>query len=412
MSAAASFPWSEDRAQDAELGFRPIFEHAPIPAARCNAQGMILEVNPAFERFLERKKAPALPLRLSDLLTPCAPETAESVLHDLLNGNRDQLRIKAITLNGKEKGEDEDEPMDWIAWRTAERGGNPPEVLLTAERNFENPVLPGPSAQAHRWESVGRLTGGVAHDFNNLMTGVMLYCDLLLSGLDAGDKRLRRYAEAIRAAVGQTSGLVRQLLTFAKPQSSEPHALSMNDTAETMRDLLVRLIGENIALDLRLDQTLAAVEMEQTQLEQILINLILNARDALPKGGRILVETSNCTFQTLSASASTPAGFPCVLLAVTDNGRGMDPQTRARLFEPFFTTKDSGSGIGLGLTTVRTIVTNNRGLIHIDTEAGRGTRVMILLPQCSKIASSPHLAHFDLNSQETTPRENKKETRL
>lgn len=238
--------------------------------------------------------------------------------------------------------------------------------------------------QSQRWEAVGRLTGGVVHDFNNLLTGVMLYCDLLLSSLDQRDRR-RRYADEIRSAIVQATGLVRQLLVFARPQASPPRLLSLNEIATAMHDLLSRLLGENIKLELQLEPELGAVSIDQAQAQQILLNLVLNARDALPEGGRITVETRNCKFQPVSGAATT-AGlplFPCVLLVVGDNGRGMDAETRERLFEPFFTTKNAGQGTGLGLTTVRSIVTTNRGLIHFESESGRGTRVMILLPRAT-----------------------------
>jgi two-component system cell cycle sensor histidine kinase/response regulator CckA len=237
--------------------------------------------------------------------------------------------------------------------------------------------------QSQRWEAVGRLTGGVVHDFNNLLTGVMLYCDLLLSSLDARDRR-RRYADEIRSAIVQASGLVRQLLVFARPQVAPTRLLSLNQVAGAMRDLLARLIGENIALDLHLDPELGVVKIDQAQAQQVLLNLVLNARDALPEGGRISIETSNVRFQPLAGTIqqSQPA-FPCVLLVVGDNGHGMDAETRQRLFEPFFTTKNAGKGSGLGLTTVRSIVTTNHGLIHFESELGRGTRVMVLFPSAS-----------------------------
>ncbi len=243
--------------------------------------------------------------------------------------------------------------------------------------------------QTQRWEAVGRLAGGVVHDFNNLLTGVMLYCDLLLSSMDARDRR-RRYAEEIRSAIVHGTGLVKQLLVFARPEVTPVRALSLNQIARGMQDLLTRLIGENIALDLHLDPELGAVTIDQAQAQQVLLNLVLNARDAMPNGGRITVQTSNCRFQPVAeaeAPSSLPA-FPCVLLVVGDNGHGMDAATRQRLFVPFFTTKNAGQGTGLGLTTVRSIVTTNRGLIHFESEPGRGTRVMILLPRASQPAAS------------------------
>jgi two-component system, cell cycle sensor histidine kinase and response regulator CckA len=270
--------------------------------------------------------------------------------------------------------------------------------------------------QTQRWEAVGRLAGGVVHDFNNLLTGVMLYCDLLLSSMDARDRR-RRYAEEIRSAIVHGTGLVKQLLVFARPEVTPVRALSLNQIARGMQDLLTRLIGENIALELHLDPELGAVTIDQAQAQQVLLNLVLNARDAMPKGGRITVQTSNCRFQPV-AEANAPSSlpdFPCVLLVVGDNGQGMDLVTRQRIFEPFFTTKNAGQGTGLGLTTVRSIVTTNRGLIHFESEPGRGTRVMILLPRASQPAASGLLdtSNPDSGALSPTPiQEIKKESLL
>jgi signal transduction histidine kinase len=256
----------------------------------------------------------------------------------------------------------------------SEAGGSPAESALEAHQ-----------LQAQRWEAIGRLTGGVVHDFNNLLTGVMLYCDLLLSSFDPRDRR-KRYVEEVRLAIVQATGLVQQLLVFTRSQQTPVGPLLLNELAESMGDLLGRLIGENIALDLRLDRGLGAVSLAASQAQQVLLNLVLNARDALPNGGRITIETSNCSFQPMAAEATTAkVVFPCVLLVVTDDGQGMDAATRARLSEPFFTTK-AGKGSGLGLLTVRTIVAANHGIIHFESEPGRGTRAMILFPRVPRAA--------------------------
>jgi two-component system cell cycle sensor histidine kinase/response regulator CckA len=209
---------------------------------------------------------------------------------------------------------------------------------------------------------------------------------------------------------------VQQLLVFARPQAAETRALCLNQIASAMQDLLTRLIGENISLDLRLDPDLGLVKIDQAQAQQIFLNLVLNARDALPDGGRIVVETRNCEFQTVTRSMPGERGvaFPCVLLVVSDNGHGMDAKTRQRLFEPFFTTKSSGKGTGLGLTTVRSIVTTNRGLIHIESEPGSGTRVLILLPRASQHADPEFIDTAGQNPEpsQTTHQEPKKESRL
>jgi signal transduction histidine kinase len=303
----------------------------------------------------------------------------------------------------------------WTAWRQPGVAGEPDHALLIAEQSSDTVPAEENLLQAQRWEAVGRLAGGVVHDFNNLLTGVMLYCDLLLSGLDARDCR-RRYADEIRSAIVQATGLVRQLLVFARPQATPPRLLSLNEIARAMHDLLTRLIGENITLELRLDPELGVVKIDQAQAQQILLNLVLNARDALPDGGRITVETSNCGFQPVAGAMaqSGPPAFPCVLLVVGDNGHGMNAETRRRLFEPFFTTKNAGQGTGLGLTTVRSIVTTHHGLIHFETAPGRGTRVMILLPRASESADPDLLdtAHPDSGAQAPTPIQEMKESLL
>lgn len=377
--------------EKSETPFRSIFQHAPVPVARCDPHGVIVEMNPAFERSVTRGAANR---RIYELVSPQDQKKTESLLCDLMSAKRESIGLVADAGNGYPS-------TRWTAWRQPGDAGEPDHALLIA-----TPPSPGPQAldprlddeliQTQRWEAIGRLAGGVVHDFNNLLTGVMLYCDLLLSSLDARDRR-RRYADEIRSAMVQSAALVRQLLVFARPQVAPPGSLSLNHIAEAMQDLLTRLIGENISLDLQLDAELGLVEIDRAQVQQVLLNLVLNARDALPAGGRITVETRNCKFQPVVGSHATLSSsvFPCVLLAVTDNGQGMDANTRRQIFEPFFTTKNSGQGTGLGLTTVRSIVTAHRGLIHFESELGHGTRVMILFPRASQAANSEDSSDLD-----------------
>jgi two-component system, cell cycle sensor histidine kinase and response regulator CckA len=269
---------------------------------------------------------------------------------------------------------------------------NPTGQDSKAEIQVENaPVLAAAEQrlrQAERLEAVGRLAGGVAHDFNNLLTGILLCCDLLMASLEP-DHRARKYAEEIRKAGLQASGLVRQLLAIARPASSQPRLLSLNEIAEGVRNLLLRLIGENRELQLRLDPNLGLVKMDPTQAQQILLNLVLNARDAMPSGGRIAIETRNCRLEVLTDStpgSCSAASVPCALLVVEDNGKGMDAATRRHVFEPFFTTK-AEQGTGLGLATVHDIVTSHGGLIHLDSHPGQGTRLSVLLPLIPETAS-------------------------
>jgi two-component system, cell cycle sensor histidine kinase and response regulator CckA len=416
MNTATPFPWSDPPPTErAETEFYSIFRHAPVAAARCDAQGVIVARNTAFEALdpdLSSRKS----LRLYDLVSPQDRDATESLLCELLDSTRDSFHLV-----GRNKASGP-AVTNWTAWRLARSADEPVHALVIAETrdaaSREETVL-----QDRRWEAVGRMAGGITHDFNNILTGVTLYCDLLLSSLDARDRR-RRYAAEIRSAVVQATVLVGQLLAFARPQAARAGALCFNQTADGMRDLLNRLVTESVVLEFHLDPDLGLVKIDQTQAQQILLNLVLNARDAMPDGGRIVVETSNCKFQTTTGSLPKhgTTAFPCVLLVIGDNGRGMDTKTQQRLFEPFFTTKSPGKGTGLGLTQVRDMVTANGGLIHVESKSGSGTRVMILLPRESQsgdvgfVAPSfiePAKSRSDPDPSSTPLREhNKKESLL
>jgi len=228
-------------------------------------------------------------------------------------------------------------------------------------------------------EAIGRLVSGVAHDFNNLLTGIVLCSDLLLAGLEK-DSRLRRYVQEIRSAAAQGASLVQQLSAVARPGTAEPTPLSFNDVVADMRNLLARLIGENIELSTELAANLGRIKMGPAQARQIVLNLALNARDAMPDGGQLTLSTRNSCLATVGAYPDQASHQPFIEFEVRDTGLGMDAQTRSRLFEPFFTTKSPGKGTGLGLATVLSIVKQHRGTIEIESEPGKGTNVKIRLP--------------------------------
>lgn len=238
-------------------------------------------------------------------------------------------------------------------------------------------------AEAQRMETLGRLVSGVAHDFNNLLTGIVLCSDLLLAGLDENSP-LRRYAKEIRAASAQSAAMVRQLLAAAKPRADEPAFVSLNEAVLGLGRWLSRLIGENVELVTELANDLSMVRIDPAQLQQIILNLILNARDAMPDGGRITLSTRNGAAKSGSDSQSG-----CVQLEVRDSGCGMDAETCSRVFEPFFTTKPMGKGTGLGLTTVHSIVQRQGGTIEIESQPGSGTRVIVHLPAADAQAVPP-----------------------
>ncbi|MGA7561277.1 MAG: ATP-binding protein [Terriglobales bacterium] len=312
--------------------------------------------------------------------------------------------------------------------------------------------------EAEKMEVIGRLAGGIAHDFNNLLTGILLYCDLLSAGLErrdfqnatwessgladlastnsgatklestnpesmnlalqlpASERRafeeyeseqndLRQHVEEVRMAGEQGAALTHQLLAIARKQAAEPRPISVNHVVTSTENLLRRLIGEQIELVTALDSTVGLVLADPAQLRQILLNLVLNARDATPRGGKIRLITRASEFPRESPGdfASNFAIDSCpgsarhaVSLAVKDNGCGMDAATRTRLFEPFFTTKKPGDGTGLGLATVQRIVSEAGGMIEVESEPGRGTLIEVLLPVIDIDAdSAPRTSLFE-----------------
>jgi two-component system cell cycle sensor histidine kinase/response regulator CckA len=243
-------------------------------------------------------------------------------------------------------------------------------------------AMEGQFPEANRMEAIGRLVGGVAHDFNNLLTGMVLCSELILTGLPA-DSRLRRFAEEIRSAGGQGAGLIHQLLAVARQRPIESRLLDLNQSIVEVRDLMARLIGENIEVVAELAPDLGLVEMDPTRVQQIIINLVLNARDAMLDGGRVVISTCNRAGTLHGRRRPNSQVGPWVEVAITDNGCGMDGETRARLFEPFFTTKQPGQGNGLGLATVHRIVAQQGGNIHVESRPGKGTRVVVQLPRAA-----------------------------
>ncbi len=243
-----------------------------------------------------------------------------------------------------------------------------------------------------RMEAVGRLAGGIAHDFNNLITVISGYAALLRESLPADDER-REDLEQIQSAGDQAADLTRQLLAFSRKQVLQPKVLDLNRTLEGVAKLLRRVIGENIDLVLRPQAGLDRVCVDPGQLEQIIMNLALNARDAMPQGGQLTLETANAVLDESYCQAHPEAqAGPHVLLAVSDSGHGMDDETLGRIFEPFFTTKSKGRGTGLGLATVHGIVKQSGGNIWVYSEPGRGSTFKVYLPSSGATALEPPVA--------------------
>jgi PAS domain S-box-containing protein len=255
---------------------------------------------------------------------------------------------------------------------------------ITEMKRLEERLL-----QSHKMEAVGRLAGGVAHDFNNLLTVITGYSELLISHLGEGDPR-REEAEQIRKAGNRAAALTRQLLAFSRRQVLQPEILDLNRVVQELETMLRRLIGENMNLVTSLAAGLGKVKVDPGQIEQVVVNLVVNARDAMPGGGKLTIGTANVVIdgEAGRGDGTVPPGS-YVLLEISDTGIGMDPGTIANIFEPFFTTKEVGKGTGLGLATVYGIVKQSGGHISVTSDPGKGATFHVYLPRVEESASEP-----------------------
>ena len=243
--------------------------------------------------------------------------------------------------------------------------------------------------QSQKMEAIGRLSGGIAHDFNNLLGVIIGYSESIEHRLTPNDP-LRKSAEEIRKAGERAASLTHQLLAFSRQQVLQPQILDLNALVTDMGKMLRRLIGMHIELTTNLATELGRVKAEQSQIEQVIVNLAVNARDAMPEGGTLLIETSNLDVnENLASSFPFLQPGPYVLLTVTDTGIGMDANTRRHIFEPFFTTKGPGKGTGLGLATVYGVAKQSGGGVIVDSEPGKGSTFKIFLPQTQESMVAP-----------------------
>ena len=353
-----------------------LFNYANAPIIVWDPQFRITRFNRAFESLTGRKAADVIGESLEILFPPTLVASSMELIRKTLSGERwETVEIDILHVDGA---------IRTVLWNSATLfaadGTTPVATIAQGQDITERKQLEAQFRQAQKMEAVGQLAGGVAHDFNNLLTVVMASCDFLEEGLH-GSELLLNDVRAIKEASESAAGLTRQLLAFSRRQVLEPRVLDPNALLRDSENMLTRLLGEDVAIRLELAPDAGFVRADPGQLEQVIVNLAVNARAAMPDGGTLTLAT---------AGAELDAGFvrkhvgasvgPFVMLAVTDTGCGMDEATLAKVFEPFFTTKEKGKGTGLGLSTVYGIVKQSGGFIWVDSEPGQGTTFKIYLP--------------------------------
>ncbi len=360
--------------KNAEERFYKAFHASPEPITIATvSEGRYVDVNESFLRLTGYQRDEVIGRTSLELKFWDRPEDRAKLV-DILNkeGRVRDLEITFLTKSGEQHtGLDSAEVIEVAGQKC---------IIAFFKDITEQRVLEKRLRQAQKMEAIGQLSGGIAHDFNNLLMVIIGYSELLEEGLPPGDP-LHRKCEQIKKAGLSAVSLTRQLLAFSRQQMLEPKALDLNAVILDVETMLRRLIGEDIELRTALAPALGSVKADQGQIEQVIINLVVNARDAMPQGGKVTIETANVDLDEDFARRHPPQlPGPYVLLAVSDAGIGMDAETQARIFEPFFTTKKLGKGTGLGLSTVYGVVKQSGGFIWVYSEPEEGTVFKIYLP--------------------------------
>jgi PAS domain S-box-containing protein len=389
IAAAIENKRTQEALQNSEAQYRSLFETAVHGIYRSTLAGRFQQVNPALIAMLgydNEDEVLKLDIANDVYADPGRREhfIAEYKYASRINGIEAQWKrrngnIFTVRLSGR---------------ALLSGAGEPLGFQMIAEDTTERRSLEDQLRQSQKMEAIGRLAGGIAHDFNNLLTVIQGYSDLLLEKMNEKDPK-RIEASEIKKAAERASSLTQQLLSFSRQQVIAPRIFDLNNSLRQMDGLLRRILGEDVQLETRLDAGLGGIKADPGQIEQVVMNLAVNARDAMPRGGRLIIETSNYKTMPVSSSEERPGGLvpgDYVMLAVTDTGTGMDEQTKARIFEPFFTTKPQGKGTGLGLSTVYGIVKQSEGHISVQTQVGAGTAFRIFFPRVGVQSDTPILA--------------------
>jgi PAS domain S-box-containing protein len=381
---------AQEALRRSEINFRSLVTHAPYGICRCNSAGILLDANPSMVRMLGFSSA------------------ADLAGQNLANLYADSQQWFAVADHLRSQQEFNGMSAEWtrkdsaaisvrLSGRTIAEEHRPIYFELFAEDVTVQRALEQQLRQSQKMEAVGRLAGGIAHDFNNLLMVISGYCEFLLERV--GDNQdLRGPAQEIANAASRATSLTRQLLAFSRKQVLAPKVLDLNGVVTENLKMLNRVIGEDITLVMEPATELGAVKADPGQIEQVIMNLAVNARDAMPKGGQLTLVTSNTTIDAEYARFHSPiAPGEYVVLSMSDTGSGMDVDTQTRIFEPFFTTKGH-KGTGLGLSTVYGIIKQSGGYILVSSEPGKGTTFKIYLPRVTSTGET-----IDVQTQDAVP---------
>jgi two-component system cell cycle sensor histidine kinase/response regulator CckA len=359
------------------------FEHTPLAVVEWDMEFRVTAWNPSAERIFGYTREEALGRHASFIVPPQFRAQVDQIGQALIKQTGGVRSTNDnLTKDGRQIS------CEWYNTPLVDDSGRVLGVASLVHDVTERVALEERLRQSQKMEAIGRLAGGVAHDFNNLLTVILGYTQIMADGLPAGS-RLADSTGQIKSAAERAAGITRQLLAFSRKQVLSPRIVNLNDTMMNLDSLLRRLIGEDIEVLTIPDNDLGSVKADPGQIEQVIMNLALNARDAMPNGGKLTLETANAQLDASYASEHqpiTPGRY--VMLAVSDTGEGMSPEVQARIFEPFFTTKEVGKGTGLGLSTVYGIVKQSGGYIWVYSEPDRGTTFKIYFPCVDQAAES------------------------
>ncbi len=388
---------AERALRESEMRYRMLADNATDIIWTMDMDLRFTHVSPAVTRVFGYTVAEALELPMTNLMRPEDVEIARNVLRNAVQTSHDGvagsapavLELRNVHKSGRTIWTET--TIDYIR----DEAGTPTgiigatrDVTRRKEAEAEKETLQAQLRQALKMEAIGRLAGGVAHDFNNMLTGILVNAQIMIGALDVGHP-LRLEAQEIKRAAERAADLTKQLLAFGRKQIISPKALNLNEMIQMSQKMIGRIIGEDIERIYDLGETLWSIHADPVQIDQVLVNLSVNARDAMPQGGTLRFVTRNCHLDRLFCRAHpgcTPGDY--VLIQVSDNGHGMDEETQKLIFEPFFTTKEKGQGTGLGLATVFGVVKQNDGFIYVDSAPGQGATFRLYFPRLAAEAQT------------------------